>query len=210
MTIAMTARKDTQGKITRAQNGDRQAFDDLIAECQSALEGHTRRRVGSYLRTWVELEDVLQETYTRAWKSISGFRGTDANALLRWLKGITEHVVVDFASQHRRDEVIYVQERHDPVHPQPSPSQALRRGERFTRLQKALDNLSPEHREVVTLVRIEGLKIREAADRMSRSPNAVMKLLTRALKELKDRFGDTESLHLPPERLDGRGYSRDD
>ena len=148
----MTAQKDTQGKITRAQNGDRQAFDDLIAEFQDALEGHTRRRVGSYLRTRVELEDVLQETYSRAWKSISGFRGTDVSTLLRWLKGITEHVVVDFASQHRRGEVIYVQERHEPVHPQPSPSKALRRGERFTRLQEALDNLSPEHREVEDVV----------------------------------------------------------
>ena len=43
---------------------------------------------------------------------------------------------------------------------------------------------------------------------MNRTPNAVMKLLTRALKNLKDSFGDTESLHLPSERPhhEGLGY----
>jgi len=51
------------------------------------------------------------------------------------------------------------------------------------------------------LVRIEGLQIKEAAERMNRTPKAVAHLLARALKQLKERFGDTESLHLPPRRL---------
>ncbi|MBN1420515.1 MAG: sigma-70 family RNA polymerase sigma factor [Planctomycetes bacterium] len=167
------------------------------------------RRIGSYLRGRVDPEDVLQETYVRAWRSIAGFRGEDSSALLGWLKGIAEHAIIDLLGQNKRKDILYVEEFRDPSHHEPSPSKGLRREERFSRLQKALDSLSPEQREIITLVRIEGLKIKEAAGTMNRTPNAAMKLLTRALKKLKDTFGDTDSLHLPPRGLaagDRRGH----
>ena len=72
----------------------------------------------------------------------------------------------------------------------------MRREERFTRLRKAIDNLSPDHRTVILLSRIEGLMIREIATRMGRSQSAVKNLLLRALRELKKSFGHTDSLHL--------------
>lgn len=195
----------TPSMVENARKGNRQAFDSLVGECRVSLEGHVRARIGRSLRSQVDPEDVLQETYGRAWKSIKSFRGKDHRTLLGWFKGIAEHVILDLADRHRRNDVIYLKEPPDPGHSQPSPSKTLRREERFSRLHEALDSLSPEHREVVVLVRIEGLKIKEAAERMSRTPNAVMKLLTRALMKLKDAFGDTESLHLPPRRLDGAG-----
>ena len=55
----------------------------------------------------------------------------------------------------------------------------------------------------------EKFTLREAAEQMNRTPNAVMKLLTRALTKLKESFGDTESLHLPSIRLDGRELDND-
>ena len=77
----------------------------------------------------------------------------------------------------------------------------LRRNERFDRLQESIDNLSAEYREVIVLARIEGLRIKEIAQRMNRSPDAVKKLLRRGLKKLRDGFGETESLHLPDRSL---------
>ena len=52
---------------------------------------------------------------------------------------------------------------------------------------------------------IEGLKIKEIAERMNRSPAAVKQLLSRALVKLKASFGETESLHLPDRELRGEG-----
>ncbi len=200
--------RDSQSILDRARGGDREAFDGLAGELRDSLERHIRIRMGSSLQGRIEPEDVLQETYTRAWKSIAGFRGEDRGALLRWLQRIAERTMIDFAGRQRRGDVFCIPEAQEPVHPQPSPSRVLRREERFSRFQKAIDSLSPEYREVVTLVRIQGLKIREAAERMNKTPNAVMKLLTRALKKLKDVFGDTESLHLPPKRLKGEEENR--
>ena len=64
-----------------------------------------------------------------------------------------------------------------------------------------LKTLSADHREVLLLSRIEGLSIQEVAERMDRSPDAVKKLLSRALNALRAAFGETESLRLPDKRL---------
>jgi RNA polymerase sigma-70 factor, ECF subfamily len=205
----MPDREATHSTIRRARAGDRRSFDSLIGDSRASLEAHVERRIGSYLRGRVDPEDVLQETYARAWRSIAGFRGKDPSALLGWLKGIAEHVIVDLISRHKREDIMYVEETRESPHGEPSPSKGLRREERFSRLEKALDSLSPAQREVVILVRIEGLKIKEAAGKMNRTPNAVTKLLIRALAKLKDTFGDTDSLHLPPRGLaagDRRGH----
>jgi DNA-directed RNA polymerase specialized sigma24 family protein len=50
------------------------------------------------------------------------------------------------------------------------------------------------------MARIERLSIGQIAERMGRSPDAVKQLLSRALKQLRQSFGNTESLHLPTDR----------
>ena len=49
-------------------------------------------------------------------------------------------------------------------------------------LEQAMERLSEDHREVIMLVRIEGLPAAEVAKRMNRSENAIHLLLGRALK----------------------------
>ncbi len=77
----------------------------------------------------------------------------------------------------------------------------------FPLLQKIapVDVVAHDHREVIQLARIEKLPFREIAARMHRSPGAVKLLLLRALRELKQRFGETESLHLPDRSLKCEG-----
>ena len=55
---------------------------------------------------------------------------------------------------------------------------------------------------MILLSRIEGLSIKEIAQRMRRSESAVKNLLLRALKGLRSSFGDTESLRLPDRGID--------
>ena len=74
-------------------------------------------------------------------------------------------------------------------------------------MEKALDSLSPEHREVILLARVEGLEIKQIATRLNKSVSAVKGLLFRALKGLKSSFGDTESLGLPERKLGGREHA---
>ena len=85
------------------------------------------------------------------------------------------------------------------------PSRVMRRGERFDRFERALQSLSPDQRHVVELARLEGTPIKEIARQMKRTPDAVSQLLCRALKNMKDAIGDTESLGLPARSLEPRG-----
>ncbi|MBI4586114.1 MAG: sigma-70 family RNA polymerase sigma factor [Planctomycetes bacterium] len=195
----MSGEANLHGLVEKAQGGQREAFDELYRLCREKLEHHVQTRLGRHLRSKVDAEDVLQEAFVQAWKSIGRLEWAGEGAFFQWLKGIAEHAILNLANRGQTPKLFFLE--HDLPASQPSPSRALRRGERFDRLQEALDSLSPDYREAVHLVRIEGLKIKEAAERMNRTPKAVMHLLERALKKLKDSFGDTESLGLPARPL---------
>ena len=64
---------------------------------------------------------------------------------------------------------------------------------------KALRTLSTDHQTVLELSRMEGLSIREIAERMDRSESAVKNLLLRATRKLRESFGETASLGLDDE-----------
>ena len=110
------------------------------------------------------------------------------------------------ADRQKSEKLFQLERRLGQGDSEVTASRAVRRGERFERLEKALASLSPDHREVVVLARIEGLQMKEIAQRMERSVTAVQNLLFRALKELKKAFGDTGSFHLPDRRLGTGGH----
>jgi RNA polymerase sigma-70 factor (ECF subfamily) len=190
-----------QTLVSLAQGGDRGAFDLLVSRLEGRLREKLGRRLGPKVRARLELDDVLQETFLRAWGSLARFQWRDEAGLVRWLEAIAENCLRDALKGPRGDDVLELRDA-----PQPeavSPSRNARREERFDRLEASLERLSADHRQVIRLARIEGLKIKEVARRMGRSESAVKNLLLRALRELKSTFGDTESLRLPARRLGG-------
>jgi RNA polymerase sigma-70 factor (ECF subfamily) len=168
----------------------------------------------------VEVDDVLQDTYMRAFQSVQQFEWRGSGTFRQWLGGIAENVIKGLARHHfhtqKREasrEVPLSQRRRTSsggsthlgsllAHHGTSPSKGIRRNERLDRLEAALGRLSEDHREVIILARLRDLPIKEIAKRMGRSADAVSMLLLRALRELKGQFGSTESLHLPSRSLD--------
>ncbi|MBI4584723.1 MAG: RNA polymerase sigma factor [Planctomycetes bacterium] len=189
--------EDTESLLDRAKAGDRGAFDALCREHAERLESFVRARLGPGLRGKVEPEDVVQETLLRAFQSIGAFRGGDDRSLASWLLSIAEHLIWN-ASQKRsfREGVLPL----DLTSGAATPSQGLRREERLERLKASLSSLKPEQRQAILLAKIDGLPAKEIARRLGRSEDAVKQLLSRGLRQLRRRFGDTESLGLPPDR----------
>ncbi len=196
----MDSQSGTKALIERAQRGDREAFRDLLETYRDAVDKYVRLRLGAHFLRHVDVEDVLQETSTRAFEAICRFEWRGNGSLLRWMKGIAERVILKLAQRQRRD-VLYLDQNVSAQ--DASPSKAMRRDERFDRFEEAFDSLSPDYREVVDLARLQGLGVKEIARRMHRSPKSVAHLLSRALKKLKDAFGETESLSLPPRAIGG-------
>ncbi len=95
------------------------------------------------------------------------------------------------------------------VAPGTSPTKGPERAERFDRFRAALGQLRPEDREIILLVSVKGIPVKEAARKLGKSPEATAMQLLRATRRLKEAFGktdSTDSLRLPPDaRLDGDG-----
>jgi RNA polymerase sigma-70 factor (ECF subfamily) len=187
--------------IRQAIDGLPSAREKLFDLHRAPLLDYVRARVGSHLRSRVDVEDVVQESFTKALQSLPAFAWRGEGSFLRWLKGIATNEILRIAKRERRRNFISI-EPADICSDASSPSHRVRRKERFDRLQQALESLSPEYREVILLARIKGMRLAEIAKRMGRSPNAVAQVLGRALEKLKAEFGDTESLSLPAASLD--------
>ena len=196
----------TRALISKAQTGDREAFDAVMSQFLDGLRRFIRSRMGPRVLAKLEPEDVLQETLLGAFQSIRHFRWRGNAGVSRWLEAIAENRIRDAIKGPRGDRALELSVEIEGS--SSSPSWHARRDERFDRLEESLAHLKPEHREVILLARIEGLKISEVARRMNRSESAVKNLLLRALRELKSSFGDTESLRLPNRRLGGGDAER--
>jgi RNA polymerase sigma-70 factor (ECF subfamily) len=214
---AMLEGRRRKDLIAKAQAGDREAFDALILGYRESLVKYISAALGPALRGKLEVEDLVQETFLRVFRSLEDFELRGKETFETWLQAIARHVVQDGARHLRRKKRDCAREIHlasksssgsplpDPLDQIagssiPSGATALRREERFARLQQALDALSPDHREVIRLARIERLSMKEVAARMGRSVGAVSVLLVRAMRKLKRAFGATESFHLSPPR----------
>ena len=184
--------------VKRAGAGDRLAFDALATRHRRALLSYIHQRMAPDFRRAMAPEDILQETLAKAFSSMTRFEWRDADSFGKWLSGIAENLILHHARSYRRREKVPLEE--DVPASTSSPSRGLRREERFERLEEAVRHLSAAHREVILLTRIQGLPVEEVAQRMRRSPRAVRQLLWRALKELRRRFGNTESFRLPENR----------
>ncbi len=190
--------------VDRARRGDRAAFEELSESHRERLAGFIRSRIRPQFRPRLEMDDLVQEVFVRAVESVGRLRARDEDAFFGWLVGIAKNVVIQAVEGLQRAEAFQVVDEEVSAG-SGSPSRDLRRGERFDRLEEAIDRLSADHREVVLLTRIEGLALAAVARRMGRSEEATKKLLWRALRELRRQFGDTESLSLPDRSLKPTG-----
>jgi RNA polymerase sigma-70 factor (ECF subfamily) len=201
------ARHDpTESLVRRAQEGDRTAFDELIQRFRPGIEKEVRRRLSAQARAQADADDVLQETFLAAYEHLAKLEWRGEESFRAWLAAIAGHVISKAAKAAKGSARLPLQLDQDLRSEEATPSRALAREERLARLEDALADLSPDHRQVIVLARIEQLGVNAIAARMKRSPNAVKKLLARALLELKHRFGETTgSLSLPERPLEVKG-----
>jgi RNA polymerase sigma-70 factor, ECF subfamily len=162
-------------------------------DVRSALHAHGDRLLRSaYLLCGdaTEAQDLVQETFLQALKSADRFRGE--SALYTWLHGI----LLNLSRHHWRRQKRFVLDENialeTPVH---SAAEAeADRDFRATRLTRALQRLSPEHREVIVLRFYENLKIHEIAAQTGVSSGTIKSRLHYALRCLEKLVPDELNL----------------
>ncbi len=178
--------------VSAAREGDRPAFDELVR----------RTYVDTYtlaLRLTAHEEDardVVQESYLRAWKGLSQFRG-DAQ-FSTWMYRITAntaYTVVKRRRRHRAESLDAMLE--DPVELRPGvqPEEAAESAALLERLSVGLDELPPKLRVLVVLKDVYGLSHEEIATELGISVPAAKVRLHRGRKRLRDLLYEDESKH---------------
>jgi len=207
---------NTQFLIRKARDGSREAFDELAKRYAIPIERVVRLEAGARVRGNVEVSDLVQETFTSAFRSMRRFRGEGRETFARWLSEIARNVVRACARRIAKQGNLVADQvqplrsnaaakRAEPASSGGTPSEKFRDQERFERLKCAMEKLSPEHKEVILLARLRELPIREVAQLMGRSPEAAGMLLVRALRKLREHFGETDCLVLPRDMALDRG-----
>jgi DNA-directed RNA polymerase specialized sigma24 family protein len=88
--------------IERFRAGDEAAFGPLFAKYKPRLAVLIRYKLGETLRERVEVDDILQEVFLAAVKSMGSFGYRSPGSFLSWLSTIAAHVIADEARTQAR------------------------------------------------------------------------------------------------------------
>lgn len=132
----------------------------------------------------------MQETFLQAYKAASRFRGEAA--VYTWLYGILRHLC--YQHFRRRKRLVFEAAPGENEPASEGSEAAMDEEHRGTRLTKALQELSLEHREVVMLRYYADLKIQEIAERTGAAPGTVKSRLHYAMKRLAELLPDGMNL----------------
>jgi len=202
-----------QHLVKRLQSGDADAFTELVDVLQDPVASFVRRNLGRHLSGRVDPEDIIQTAFAKALQLIPNLEWRGEKEFVAWIRAIARNEILRVVARHRTEHSFYLSERREsPQSEAVTPSRVMRRHERLERLQRALDDLPSDYRQVVWLARVDGWRIREIAEYLGRSETATQKLLLRGLDRLRDQFGDTRSLGLPARplrRVGGDGVDRE-
>jgi len=137
------------------------------------------------LRNEQDARDVVQEAYLRAFKSFSGFHGSNGRA---WLLTIVRNTSCTLLKKNRAVDFTtpFDEEIHAPDDDSVSPATILEQSEDAQLITEAMDKLPSEFREILVLRHQEGLSYKEIVDIAQIPPGTVMSRLARARAKLKE------------------------
>jgi RNA polymerase sigma-70 factor (ECF subfamily) len=183
------SRKQDDELIARTQAGDATAFDELFVKYNPRLYGLVYNMTSNHEDT----DDLLQEIWAKAFRSIKGFRGQ--SSFYTWIHSISVNMTINFLKKRGRrramslddiDSGIQNDKEFIELTATSTPIREANLGELQTRLNEALQKLSPEHRAVVTMFDIQGLPHAEIAKIMGISEGTVRSRLFYAHRQLQN------------------------
>ncbi len=191
--------------IERVKNGDVKAFEMLVVKYQRRVE----RLIARMVRDVDLVQDIAQETFIRAYRAIPSFRGDSAfytwlyriavNTAKKALLELKRDPLVTEAARLSRDEDDETSRVENELTDGESPESVLASKQVAEAVNAAVQALSDDLRQAITLREIEGLSYEEIAEMMSCPIGTVRSRIFRAREAI--------ALRLRP-LLDTRGAER--
>ncbi len=187
----MADREIDQQLVERAQRGEKQAFDLLVAKYQRKLG----RLLARFIRDPAEVEDVAQEAFIKAYRALPSFRGD--SAFYTWLYRIGINTAKNYlvAMGRRAPTVTEFDadeaegfEDGDHLRDINTPESLLMSKEIAGTVNQAMEELPEDLRTAITLREIEGLSYEEIAAIMSCPIGTVRSRIFRAREAIAARL----------------------
>lgn len=178
--------------IGRLKTGDRSAFAELVEKTSPKIFGLALRMLGNEQ----DAEDVLQETFIKAFKALPEFEGR--SSVNTWLYRIAANEGLMIL--RKRKPIIQAVELDDDREETESlpqivdwrglPEKELMSGETRRMLKQAADKLSAPLKMVFLLRDVQGLSGKDTAEILGINENAVKTRLVRARLKLREELSE--------------------
>ncbi|HWP82620.1 MAG TPA: sigma-70 family RNA polymerase sigma factor [Bacteroidota bacterium] len=178
----------TDADLIRAfRGGHEDAFEELVRRYQRAIANVIYLTLGDRQ----EVEDLTQEVFIRAYKSLSRF--DESSTLYSWLYRIAVNLCIDEIRRRKIRRTLSLQtlpegamEQEQASTQTSSPADDLLREERRAVILKTLERLSPTYRVALILREYEDMSYQQIAQTLHISVQAVKSRIFRARQELKE------------------------
>jgi RNA polymerase sigma-70 factor, ECF subfamily len=172
-------------------DGDEKAFGEIFERHRR----HVARVVSRFFRDRGDVEEFVQQSFTKAYFSLKTFRGGAEHSLAAWLTKLSVNICYDeFRRRQRRGESLFTEiseQENEYVESlvdggKPSAETRLIASELAG---KILSGLDPKDRIAMTLVYSEDYSLGEVADAIGITTSNLKSRLFRCRNQIKSRFG---------------------
>jgi RNA polymerase sigma-70 factor (ECF subfamily) len=180
--------------VERAKRGDTRAFEMLVVKYQRRIE----RLIGRMVRDVDLVQDVAQESFIRAYRALPQFRGDSAfytwlyriavNTAKKALVDLKRDIVVSESAIHSGDDGEETSRAENELRDGETPEAMLASREIAAAVNSAIEALSEDLRQAITLREIEGLSYEEIAEVMNCPIGTVRSRIFRAREAIAARL----------------------
>jgi RNA polymerase sigma-70 factor (ECF subfamily) len=164
--------------IRLAQQGDAEAFGQLVAQHQRAVFNIAYRMVGNRQ----EAEDVAQESFVKTYQALDRF--DRERPFAPWLYRITTNTALNWIKRRRPEAEL--EEETLQVTATPNPEAQTIAAESSERLRAAIATLPPNYRVAIELRHFQGLSYQEMSEALGVPLSDVKSWLFRARRRLRE------------------------
>ena len=180
--------------VARVKLGDKRAFEMLVIKYQRRIE----RLIGRMVRDVDLVQDIAQETFIRAYRALPQFRGESAfytwlyriavNTAKKALVDLKRDPLVSESALASRDEDDETSRVENELTDGETPDALLASKEIAATVNAAIEALSEDLRQAITLREIEGLSYEEIAEVMNCPIGTVRSRIFRAREAIATRL----------------------
>ncbi|WP_053937814.1 RNA polymerase sigma factor RpoE [Amantichitinum ursilacus] len=187
----MTERDVDQELVHRAQNGDKRAFELLVAKYQRRIA----RLLSRLIRDPAEIEDVTQEAFIKAYRALPSFRGE--SAFYTWLYRIAINTAKNYlAALGRRPQLSADYEDDEgetldaaaQIPDYHTPEAELANREIVRTVNEVVESLPDELRTAISLREMDGLSYEDIASVMNCPIGTVRSRIFRAREAISAKL----------------------